>query len=624
MSARAALYAAAHGALVLDATRRLTSCTTATGMRGFVESQLTLQDSNLDEQLRIAAQSSMAVLTVGEGQGADYSGRLEDVPIGGSQLQLRAFGAARAMDDIPYTAMWSDTQTGVWRPIQDSERGDALPDRFQFNTTNRLYMAPIKNSSLSSTTCAFLLYQTPDRGSKDIIGIDFSFDMTLASASWRLQLIPLTTGFSAGAAIFTLAGTGANQTGARHLTFTATPWIAFQLQFNAAAAVFAGETGSTFVEIANLRLVTSTTNRVNTTLTANRAAGAGVTATVGSTTGMYVGQKLVVRDVGSAAGEVVTVTSITSSTQFVATFVGSYLTTATVQAQQVYPDEIVSHCVSQVNAVNTNTQMVAPTNRIQTGDIDCYTEVFEDARMSGVLDAMVSYGDTNKNHWNWWVDRERCLVFERRGLNGYTFYVDVSPDQLDIIRSTADMIDSAYATYQEGSGRTLRTTTTTDAPAVARYGLTRRAAVPAQTTSSVQAGLIRDTFLQDSKTPQPKIRITVDRLYDAGGNDVPLSAPNAGRGDTIVIRNLSPILPGDASQLRSFRLGYSSYDWLAGTLTLESENPPEGLVVPVAAFAEHLFRPAAVQSTPTGLHQSLGKRGARLPGRGDTLDDTTY
>lgn len=612
---RAALYNAAHGALILDTARRLTGCTTAIGLHGFAESQLTLAGSDLDEQLNIAARASMANLAVGEGWGAAYEGRLEDVPIGGSTLQLRAFGAARALDDIPYSALWSETRTEAWRKILQSEIATSRPDRILADTTNRLYLAAQKNATFGAGIQGLLAYQIPHGSSRDIIGAQFSYVHVAPAANWRAALQTRNADFSAIANAWIVTSAGAGTTaGSIHVTFAAAKVVNAFLDFNAAAAVYAGETDGCYLEITNLRLVTSTANRVNTTLTVARTNGVGVTCTVGSTARMYVGMQLVVNSGTPTNSEIVSVASILSSTTFTCTIVnapgGGYIIGTTVQGFYISPDEIVKDCVSTVAALNT-TQLAAATNRIQTGDIDCVMELYEDANMGDVLSNLSRYGDSAKNPWGWWVDRDRILVFERRGLSGYTFYIDVTPDQIQIIRSTADMVNSAYATYQEQSGRTLRTSTSADAPSIARYGLTRRAAVSAQTTSATQAGLIRDTFLQDARTPQPKIRITVDRLFDAGGNRVPFSAVNPGRGDTIVIRNLSPVLPGDADQLRRFRSGYCQIDWLAGTITLESEATPEGIDVPIQSF---------IQQERTRVRMRLPERSPTPPGSGNPRD----
>jgi hypothetical protein len=61
----------------------------------------------------------------------------------------------------------------------------------------------------------------------------------------------------------------------------------------------AQETGVFATIITNHRVVSSSANRVNTTLTAARAASANVTATVGSTARMYVGMQLVMNSAGN-------------------------------------------------------------------------------------------------------------------------------------------------------------------------------------------------------------------------------------------------------------------------------------------------------------------------------------
>lgn len=589
------------GDLILDATPFVTSASMSTDAHGDEALVFSIL-RNLAQSFSLYNQVRVPYVGVFDGANLIWEGRIEDPALSagrsGSGYSAQALGFWRALMDTRYTGMWSDTRVSVWRPIRDNERGDTQPDRWASDTNNRLYMAPLKNDSQSSTTGLYLLYQTPDDSARDIIGIDFSFEMTLPSASWRLQLIPITTTFSAGAALFTLAGTGAAQAGARHLTFAATPWIAFQLQFNAAAAVFAAETGTAFAKITNLRLVTTTTNRVNTTLTANRAAGAGVTATVGSTDRMYVGQKLIVRDVGSAAGEVVTVTSITSSTQFVATFAANYLATATVQAQVVYGDEIISSLVSTVAALNS-TQLSSSTTNIQSPALDMMDESYEDLKPADIIDYLASRGDsqTTPRMWEAGIGHGQIAYFRPRLSASREWFVDVT--SLELARTLDILTNSSYALYEDAADRPLRTPIASDSQSVTHLGLTRRAPAPASTTSATQAAVQRDTLIANSKNPRPRASVQFEAVYDASGGRYPLYMVRA--GDTLTVRNVPPSVSSSYDLIRTFRVTHTNYSLLTRTLEIEPEIAPPTLASQIASVAASVpINPGSARNASSG------------------------
>lgn len=566
-SAQYAIYSALSSTLLADYSHRVQGLTFASNNRGWAECS-GFVPMGLDEAFSLYDHAGLlSVVITDSASGTVYAGRLEDVAITGDGVTLTALGYGRSLSDAPSTALWSATGVGDWRPIRDSERGDAQPDRYTFDTNNRLYMAPQKNSSLGTTTCAYLLFQCPDDSTRDLIGIDFAFEMLLPSATWRVQLLPITTGFSAGAAIFTLNGTGALQTGARHLTFSATPWIAFQLQFNAAAAVFVGESGSAYAKILGVRLITTTANRVNTTLTIARTAGAGVTATVGSTARMYVGQTLIVRDSGSALGERVVVASIPSATTFTATFVANYAIGATVQAHVVYADEIARDLIAVSSTLNAG-QLSSATTLVASPGLDLLNERYEDRLPSDILDYLASIGDAALNGWEWGVRDAQQLYFRAKNAQR-TWYIDVS--DLDIQRTLDQLANSVYAVYSDTNNRAQRTAATADSASVARYGLTRRTALAVSSTSATQAASQQAAALADGREPKPRSSVTISQVFDAGGSRWPLWAVAA--GDTVVIRNLSPSLSLTIDRIRSFRLARVAYQFDTDTLLLEPELP---------------------------------------------------
>jgi hypothetical protein len=503
-----------------------------------------------------------------------WVGRLEDPGLfagaDGSGLQLQALGGWRALSDDRYTALWSKGSVSDFRPIRDTELAGATPDRYTFDTNNRLYIAPQKNATLGITGTSklgMLAYLLPDGSTRDLIGAQFAFTYTVPAANWRVAFQTRNADFSgiANAWLVTAGGAG-TVSGAVHVTFAAARIVNAFMDFSAADAVYAGETGANFLRITRLRLVTSTTNRVNTTLSANRNAGTNVTATVGSTSGMYVGMELVMNSAG-APSEIVTILSIGSSTQFNATFANNYTTGQAVQGFKITADEIVKDVASQVSTLNSS-QLSSSTALIQSPGLDLTDESYEDADPAEVLTRFAALGDTSNRRWEVGVEGQ-TLYFRVKGAMARAWYVDAT--ELRVSRSLDELANRLYATYQDANGRTLRSAATSDTTSAARYGLIRRAAIGADTTSATQAGVIVATALADQKDPLPQADIRFEEIYDATGAQWPLSEPSP--GDTITVRNLPPDVSGGLDRVRTFRISHTAYDPIARTLEIEPEAP---------------------------------------------------
>jgi hypothetical protein len=198
----------------------------------------------------------------------------------------------------------------------------------------------------------------PDQSSRDIIGASFDYVQLAPTASWRVAFQTRNADFSGIANPWGVTGGIGISTGNVFVTFAAAKVVNFFMDFNAADAVFAGETGSAYLIITNLRLVTTTTNKVDTTMTSAVVAGSNVSVPVGSSANMYVGQRL---HLGAAAGlgEGVIVKSIPDATHFVADLTASYASGQNVQAFVIYADEIAKDIVSAVSTLNP-TQLAAP------------------------------------------------------------------------------------------------------------------------------------------------------------------------------------------------------------------------------------------------------------------------
>ncbi len=241
----------------------------------------------------------------------------------------------------------------------------------------------------------------------------------------------------------------------------------------------------------------------------------------------------------------------------------------TTNGSTIYANEIAAALATYVNAIN-GTQLSASAALINSPIVDLTDEVYEDDLPSDILDRLARLGDnsTPVALYETGVWEDRLLTFQKRGMTARTWYVDIS--ELELERTIDQLYNSAYATYQEAAGRTLRTAVSADADSVARYGLTRRRAVHANTTSASQAGTQRDAALADGKDARPRIRIQFDALYDASGNRWPLWSARA--WDTCTIRNLPPTLSTAIDRIRTFRIIETEYDADRDQLALTPEQ----------------------------------------------------
>ena len=501
-----------------------------------------------------------------------WEGRLEDIALADDGVDLTALGYWRALSDIPYSALWSTTNVKGWFPALATQPGmaaAAAPERFVIDTNNRIFMSLKKNITYASfASQARVRFDVPQQptATRQFTGIDFAFVMLLPSG-WTAELYRYDVAGSFLGAVWTLASTGVLLTGAVHGVFAATDTLVWTV-YQAASSVYGGEDGDAYLKITSARVVTSTTNRVNTTLGANRAAGTTVTATVATTAGMYAGQQLVIAS-AAATSELVTVTSVINAVQFSATFVNSYVTGATVQAHQIYADEIAKDIVATVSGINP-TQLRTATAAIQSPNLDLHDEQYDDLLPADMLTRLIGLGDNQTTPRQWEVGvQDRQLYYRPRASVGNAWYVDAS--SLEIERTLDQIFNSVYTVYKDSNGTAQRTTTASSSTSIARYGVTRRTALSSDTTSATQAGVHRDAALADRKLPIPRAKITFSAVYDSAGARWPLWMVRS--GDTITARNLPPTLSTDIDRIRTFRISRTEYDVDNRTLSVEPESP---------------------------------------------------
>jgi len=269
----------------------------------------------------------------------------------------------------------------------------------------------------------------------------------------------------------------------------------------------------------------------------------------------------------------------------------------TTTATTVRGGSIISEMAIFLNSLNPSQIQTADAFILNT-QLDLTDELYQDEWPGDIAARLAGLGDnqTPPRTWEVGVWEDRRIHFQPRGFTGRTWSVDVpSPD---VERTLALLRNSAYGIYQEAGGRTLRTAVSADSDSVARWALTRRGAVGAQTTSLTQAQIHRDAFLEDNKDPKPRAGIVVDKLYDAAGARYPNWMARA--SDTVTIRNLPPTLSTDIDRIRTFLVSATRYK--AKRMELVPEAPTPSLETLIARQAAGLKR----QSLPQGGN---GRRG---------------
>lgn len=246
----------------------------------------------------------------------------------------------------------------------------------------------------------------------------------------------------------------------------------------------------------------------------------------------------------------------------------------TTTAANVVASDIAASLASVTNTANPG-QLASTGARVQATGTDLRDEIFEDVYPSEILDDLAL-----RSGYQAWVDLQQQLVFEPLRQNARTWLIEVSDFQIE--RALDRVRNQRYATYQDASGRTLRTAAASDLPSYWRNGLTRSAPVNVRSTSSTQATTQRDTALDDTEDPSPRASFTIRRLLNSVNGPVPLHSPRP--GDTALITNLPASLP-ERDQVRAWTIGRVEVELTQGQpakLTLEPDAPTPKLVALLA------------------------------------------
>lgn len=255
-----------NGPLVADWSRIAHDVRWSTGPHGFRSMQAKIP-RNLISAFQAYQAAGARHVEINAGGYRVWEGRLEDqaLTIGddGTEIEISALGYWQAYRDLLYTALWSKSGTDGWLIANDQlsdALGTTLPERFSIQTNRAFLIAPEKNSLQgfgshpnNGTTVGAVYVQRPDKSDRSIEYASFLFGV-VGSSPWTADLIRLNDNLTAASGTFNpwiQVGGGSGGFGA---SFAPCGAIAFRLYYNATKITFTGETGTTRLELANIRI----------------------------------------------------------------------------------------------------------------------------------------------------------------------------------------------------------------------------------------------------------------------------------------------------------------------------------------------------------------------------------
>lgn len=486
-----------------------------------------------------------------------WRGRTESVGIKGNVLTLDCLGFYGSWRDNVSLAPYAYADYDRFMAV-NSTMGSALatstPERYTFDFNNRVYGSLKINQPYNNANHSLRLFMKPFmRSSLGFIGLQMKLRHNLPS-NWNLVIQGSNEAFSSLTTLFTEVGSGVLVTKHFALTFSSAASFGLTL-FNNTGGVYTNTLadGVYFFEITELKLVTLTDRILLTTLTAAPSAGSNVLISVGSTSGMYVGQDVFFNS-GSTTSEVTQVLSIVSATQFRADLANSYSIGQNVRSMSLYNDQVIRHIVSTYGGVSN--VISNNTGGIDNTDIDRSTYVAWGVPMSDPLKEAVKLGDRSGNQWGLYLDDDLRMNFKQAStISTKVWYVYI--DELDIRRLLESLNTVIVVFFKLQYGNDQRSNGASNANATERYGVTRVGLINNNdTTSETEANYIRDTALADRSIMAAQTEIRTS--YIIGSNGAVPGFYEIRPWDKCVIANLPPSTSPTIDRIRSFLISETS------------------------------------------------------------------
>lgn len=237
---------------------RVESCVFAYGEHGAADLTATLRLS-LAEQFRLYSRSGAPHVIVAYMGRPIWAGRLEAVTVSGGLCTVTAAGYWRALTDVPYTALWAMADTSQFRPMQATEDAAAAPGKYEFDTTNGIWIAPKRGETHAAPSpyVGYIAYQVPNQGSRVITHTECTWNITAPDAGWRFGIVtydPSVSGSAWTPLVNYLLQSGSGS-GYANTAFSGTPTaVAFYFYDSTASGALAVDTGVNYAALTGVRV----------------------------------------------------------------------------------------------------------------------------------------------------------------------------------------------------------------------------------------------------------------------------------------------------------------------------------------------------------------------------------
>lgn len=490
-----------------------------------------------------------------------FEGRLESVQLRDDTITLTAYGYLRALTDFNCIAFWSSRLYGRWEIWPNDTPGGVSEARYNQDNNNRLQIGLDKNAAYANgnNVAAFRL-RVPQFSENNLTAIAFSYTISLPT-NWLFVIQSRSFDYNSSVNEFFITSAGATVSGSINFPITVPNAAIVIMVYNNTGALYTNtaESGAFFLTITNLRVIgapVTTSTRYTSTLSVANAAGSNITITVASTVGLSAGMQVQFNPNVLAAGETVTVASVTNTTQFVVSSITNvYAIGTTIAALKVPVSLIVKQAIATVNSSNA-TQLRNDTSLVRiANDRDVQEWVIEDTTYLDALNKLASLGDSANNLFNVYIADKQRLAFDTDA-NTQVYGIVLTKPQLDRL---LDIYNGVYAIYKSGAGETLRANIATNYIAYQQNGVIRRKGVNTQSTDSYDATLISNAALADSDDVKTSATIEITEIYSLNTR---LRAPlwSLRNGVTLRILYMPPVYSSALQGLREFIIGTVEID----------------------------------------------------------------
>ncbi|KPL86176.1 hypothetical protein [Herpetosiphon geysericola] len=500
------------------------------------------------------AQSRILTAVVSRSDGKILRYRTVTLRLIDQGLAIECHNLIVALDDLEYDGWWSVTKLDGWLPV---ETASSTPERWEMrHDDGTISMSPRKNEQFSNAKGIGRqsLFIPANLNSTGFQVIQFDW-RAKGPTNWLATFLAAERDYTSQTGVTTISsGNNVAQTGSMCFTFGARPLVSFAMYFNAAAALYIGETGDDYLKISNLRVATTFANMVNTTTSGAIAVGTAF-VTVASTANISVGQRLTIES-GGANSESVIVLAV-NATQFQAAFTKTHVLGVTVRGIVVTDKEIVEDVVIKTLATNPNTGIKQSTARVSKSGRDC-----QEAAWSAKSGLSVVQELADCARFVTYVDDAQYFYYGLKEVGRTFALVDGA---IELEKELGDATNQVRVAYKNASNQPIYTAFAENTSERYALGTVRQRTIASETTDATEAATLRSVALLDA-APTIRSSLTVRAVRNEYNVREPLDI--LARGDTITVGDFS-----GAINKRSYTLAETAVNLISGEVTVTPEAP---------------------------------------------------